>query len=109
MDLNEVSKLPVPTECFEEPPFLVEHFPEKDTKVVRTKLDSLLKRIHKRHDFNGAILVAKNEKIVYNSQIGFADFKKETPLSRGRYISASFSKQTVYGVSNYVIEREESN
>ena len=94
MDLNEVSKLPVPTECFEEPPFLVEHFPEKDTKVVRTKLDSLLKRIHKRHDFNGAILVAKNEKIVYNSQIGFADFKKETPLNKSSIFQlASVSKQ----------------
>ena len=94
MDLNEVSKLPVPTECFEEPPFLVEHFPEKDTKVVRTKLDSLLKRIHKRHDFHGAILVAKNEKIVYNSQIGFADFKKETPLNKSSIFQlASVSKQ----------------
>ena len=94
MGLNEVSKLPVPTECFEEPPFLVEHFPEKDTKVVRTKLDSLLKRIHKRHDFHGAILVAKNEKIVYNSQIGFADFKKETPLNKSSIFQlASVSKQ----------------
>ena len=93
-DLEVSSKLPVSTECFEEPPFLVEHFPEKDTKVVRTKLDSLLKRIHKRHDFHGAILVAKNEKIVYNSQIGFADFKKETPLNKSSIFQlASVSKQ----------------
>ena len=93
-DLEVESKLPVSTECFEEPPFLVEHFPEKDTKVVRTKLDSLLKRIHKRHDFHGAILVAKNEKIVYNSQIGFADFKKETPLNKSSIFQlASVSKQ----------------
>ena len=93
-DLEVASKLPVSTECFEEPPFLVEHFPEKDTKVVRTKLDSLLKRIHKRHDFHGAILVAKNEKIVYNSQIGFADFKKETPLNKSSIFQlASVSKQ----------------
>ena len=93
-DLEVESKLSVSTECFEEPPFLVEHFPEKDTKVVRTKLDSLLKRIHKRHDFHGAILVAKNEKIVYNSQIGFADFKKETPLNKSSIFQlASVSKQ----------------
>ena len=92
--LEAVSKLPIPTECFEEPPFLVEHFPEKETKVVRNKLDSLLKRIHKRHDFHGAILVAKNEKILYNSQIGFADFKKETPLNkRSIFQLASVSKQ----------------
>jgi CubicO group peptidase (beta-lactamase class C family) len=93
-DLEVVPKLPVPTECEEEPPFLVEHFPEKDTKAVRNKLDSLLKRIHKRHDFHGAILVAKNEKIVYNSQIGFADFKKETPLNKSSIFQlASVSKQ----------------
>jgi CubicO group peptidase (beta-lactamase class C family) len=93
-DLEEVSKLSVPTECVDEPPFLVEHFPEKDTKVVRNKLDSLLKRIHKRHDFHGAMLVAKNEKIVYNSQIGFADFKKETPLNKSSIFQlASVSKQ----------------
>ena len=93
-ELEVASRLPVSTECFEEPPFLVEHFPEKDTKVVRTKLDSLLKRIHKRHDFHGAILVAKNEKIVYNSQIGFADFKKETPLNKSSIFQlASVSKQ----------------
>jgi CubicO group peptidase (beta-lactamase class C family) len=93
-DLEVVSKLPVPTECVEEPPFLVEHFPKKDTKAVRNKLDSLLKRIHKRHDFHGAMLVAKNEKIVYNSQIGFADFKKETPLNKSSIFQlASVSKQ----------------
>jgi CubicO group peptidase (beta-lactamase class C family) len=93
-DLEEVSKLSVPTECVDEPPFLVEHFPEKDTKLVRNKLDSLLKRIHKRHDFHGAMLVAKNEKIVYNSQIGFADFKKETPLNKSSIFQlASVSKQ----------------
>jgi CubicO group peptidase (beta-lactamase class C family) len=93
-DLEEVSKLSVSTECVDEPPFLVEHFPEKDTKLVRNKLDSLLKRIHKRHDFHGAMLVAKNEKIVYNSQIGFADFKKETPLNKSSIFQlASVSKQ----------------
>jgi CubicO group peptidase (beta-lactamase class C family) len=93
-NLEEVSELPIAKECIENPAFLLEHFPEKDTKTVRNKLDSLLKRIHKRHDFHGAILVAKNEKIVFNSQIGFADFKKETPLNkRSMFQLASVSKQ----------------
>jgi len=93
-NLEEVSEMPVAKECIENPALLLEHFPEKDTKVVRNKLDSLLKRIHKRHDFHGAILVAKNEKIVFNSQIGFADFKKETPLNkRSMFQLASVSKQ----------------
>ena len=83
-----------PVECIEEDFFLIERFPEKDTKIVRTKLDSLLKRINKRHDFHGAILVAKNKKIVYNSQVGFADFKKKTPLNETSIFQlASVSKQ----------------
>jgi CubicO group peptidase (beta-lactamase class C family) len=81
-------------ECIEEDLFLIERFPEKDTKVVRTKLDSLLQRINKRHDFHGAILVAKNKKIVYNNQVGYADFKKETPLNETSIFQlASVSKQ----------------
>lgn len=92
--LEIVTITPIPVECIEEPPFLIERFSEKDTKTVRNKLDSLLKRINKRHDFHGAILVAKNEKILYNSQIGFADFKKETALNEASIFQlASVSKQ----------------
>ncbi|RCS26751.1 class A beta-lactamase-related serine hydrolase [Polaribacter sp. WD7] len=72
----------------------VEYFPEKDTKNVNHKLDSLLKRINKRHDFHGAILVSKNKKIVYKNQIGFADFKKKIPLNEeSTFQLASVSKQ----------------
>jgi CubicO group peptidase (beta-lactamase class C family) len=94
-NVEEVSEIPISKECIENPdPLLVEHFSEKDTEAVCNKLDSLLKRIHKRHDFHGAILVAKNEKIVFNSQIGFADFKKKTPLNeRSMFQLASVSKQ----------------
>ena len=78
----------------EEFPILIERYPEKSTKEVRHKLDSLLKRINKRHDFHGAILVAKNKKILYNNQIGFADFKKKTPLNEESVFQlASVSKQ----------------
>ena len=56
--------------------FLLERFNTVDTKKVTNKLDSLLKRINKRHDFHGALLVAKNGKILYNNQIGYADFRK---------------------------------
>jgi CubicO group peptidase (beta-lactamase class C family) len=75
------------------PELLLQH-PKKDTKKIHFKLDSLLKRIHKRHDFNGAILVAKNDKIVYQNQIGTADFKKNTPLKKeSTFQLASVSKQ----------------
>ena len=75
-------------------PNLIVHYPEKVTKNVRHKLDSLLKRIHKRHDFHGAVLIAKNEKIVYQNQIGTADFKKKTLLNKESVFQlASVSKQ----------------
>ena len=73
---------------------LVVHHSKNATKKVRFKLDSLLKRIHKRHDFHGAILVAKNKKIVYQNQIGTADFKSKTPLNKESVFQlASVSKQ----------------
>ena len=77
-----------------ESPFLVERYPKKVTEDVRYKLDSLLKRINKLHDFHGSILVAKNKKIVYQSQIGYADFSKKIFLNKESVFQlASVSKQ----------------
>ncbi len=75
-------------------PITVEYFPQETTKKVNHKLDSLLKRINKRHDFHGAVLVAKNKKIVYQNQVGFADFRKKEPLKEESVFQlASVSKQ----------------
>lgn len=88
---EEVTKTPVVKEV---PPFLVERYPKNVTENVRYKLDSLLKQINKRHDFHGSILVAKNEKIVYQNQIGYADFKKKILLNKQSLFQlASVSKQ----------------
>lgn len=66
---------------------------EIDT-VVSFKLDSLLKRINKRHDFHGSLLVAKNGKILYKNQIGYADFRKKELLNEESLFQlASVSKQ----------------
>jgi CubicO group peptidase (beta-lactamase class C family) len=93
-DVLEVTKAPISSQLKEEPPFLIERHSEKATKNVRHKLDSLLKRINKRHDFHGAVLVAKNEKIVYSNQIGTADFKNKVPLNKESVFQlASVSKQ----------------
>ena len=84
----------IPEQLEEVPVNLVAHYPKKATTKVRSKLDSLLKRIHKRHDFHGAVLVAKNKKIVYQNQIGIADFKKKTLLNNESVFQlASVSKQ----------------
>jgi len=86
--------LPIIDPPREERPLLIEQFPEKSTIKVRHKLDSLLKRINNRHDFHGVILVAKNEKVLYHNQIGYADFRKKTPLNKAsEFQLASVSKQ----------------
>ncbi|UAM99990.1 beta-lactamase family protein [Polaribacter litorisediminis] len=91
---NVVTKPKIPPVVEKELSILVEHHPEKITKNVRHKLDSLLKRINKRNDFNGAVLVAKNEKILYSNQIGLADFRKKEPLNKESVFQlASVSKQ----------------
>ena len=72
----------------------VEHYSKNSTKNVSHKLDSLLNRINKRHDFHGAVLVAKNKKIVYQNQVGYADFRKKTLInSESIFQLASVSKQ----------------
>lgn len=89
-----VNKQLPPKKLKEVAPNLIVHYPEKVTKNVRHKLDSLLKRINKRYDFHGAVLIAKNEKIVYQNQIGTADFKKKTLLNKESVFQlASVSKQ----------------
>jgi CubicO group peptidase (beta-lactamase class C family) len=93
---NEILvKKEVPEKHLKERSFTpIVQYSENATKKVRSKLDSLLKRIHKRHDFHGTILVAKDEKIVYQNQIGFADFKNKTALNKESIFQlASVSKQ----------------
>lgn len=91
----KVTKEIIPQEKKVDKPLVsVEYYPKELTKNVSYKLDSLLKRINKRHDFHGSILVAKNNKIVYKNQIGYADFRKKIPLNgESTFQLASVSKQ----------------
>ncbi|WP_229664897.1 serine hydrolase domain-containing protein [Polaribacter pacificus] len=78
----------------EEKVFRIERFSRSETAKLKHKLDSLLKRINKRNDFHGSILVAKNGKLAYQNQIGFADFQKKKPLTENSAFQlASVSKQ----------------
>lgn len=82
------------SEAIVKPIVVVEKFSEEETKSVREKLDSLLERIHKRNDFNGSLLVAKAGKILYNNQVGYADFRKKKMLdTTSAFQLASVSKQ----------------
>lgn len=85
---------------------VVERFPETTTKKVSHKLDSLLQRINKRHDFHGSLLVAKNGKILYENQIGYADFQKKAPLNETSLFQlASVSKQFTAAAIMLLYER----
>jgi len=96
----------VPTE--EEKPILVERYSESKTQKVSHKLDSLLKRINKRHDFHGSILVAKNGKILYDNHIGYADFRKKELLNKASVFQlASVSKQFTAAAIMLLYERNQ--
>ncbi|MFD0963481.1 serine hydrolase domain-containing protein [Pseudofulvibacter geojedonensis] len=71
-----------------------EYYPLNKTQVVKHKLDSLLKRINKRHNFHGSILVAKDHKIIYNNHVGYKDFKTRATINNSSVFQlASVSKQ----------------
>lgn len=92
---NEEEVLETPITIEEHTPILIERHSETETRKVSIKLDSLLQRINKRHDFHGSVLVAKKGKILYNNHVGYADFKKKKkPLSKTSVFQlASVSKQ----------------
>lgn len=76
--------------------------------VVSFKLDSLLKRINKRHDFHGSLLVAKEGKILYKNQIGYADFRKKELLNdESLFQLASVSKQFTAAAIMLLYERDQ--
>jgi CubicO group peptidase (beta-lactamase class C family) len=73
---------------------LIDNFSTIETKKVNQKLDSLLKQINKKQDFHGSVLVAKKGKLIYQNQVGIADFSKKKPLTEESVFQlASVSKQ----------------
>ncbi len=96
------------TQIEEESPILIEQYPLMETKNVSHKLDSLLQRINKRHDFHGSLLVAKNGKILYDNHVGYADFKKKEPLNETSVFQlASVSKQFTAAAIMLLYERNQ--
>ena len=92
----------------EKKPILIERHSKSKTQKVSHKLDSLLKRIHKRHDFHGSILVAKNGKILYSNYIGYANFKKKDPINNASIFQlASVSKQFTAAAIMLLYERNQ--
>lgn len=74
----------------------------KDQKVVKLNhlkpiiqnLDFFLDSLQKNQDFNGALLVAQEDKIIYNKTIGYANIEtKDTLQSYSAFRVAAISKQ----------------
>jgi CubicO group peptidase (beta-lactamase class C family) len=75
-------------------PGRIEYHSEEATRTVTRKLDSLLTRINKRHDFHGTVVVLNKGKVVYENQIGYADFRSKEKISESSVFQlASVSKQ----------------
>lgn len=73
---------------------VIENYSAEETKLVSLKLDALLQSINKRNDFHGSVLVAKNGKVLYKNNVGYADFNKKEPLNdEFTFQLASVSKQ----------------
>ena len=69
-------------------------YPEEATQKVSKKLDSVFNRYNKRFDFHGSILVAKNGKLLFNKEYGYANFKEKTKIDKySAFQLASVSKQ----------------
>lgn len=84
--------VPVKTKKVDEP--LFSKFPLSATQNVSNKLDSVFNRLNKRHGFHGSVLVAKNGKLIFNNEYGYADFKTKTKLNnKSTFQLASVSKQ----------------
>lgn len=83
-------------------------YPDFLTTKVNSKLDSLLQRIHKAHDFHGSLLVAKKGEILYENQIGYADFRKKELLNESSIFQlASVSKQFTAAAIMLLYERNQ--
>lgn len=106
---EEVAKAtPITALNEKEKSIIIERYPKTKTEKVSHKLDSLLQRINKRHDFHGSLLVAKNGKIVYNNQVGYADFKNKKPLNEASVFQlASVSKQFTAAAIMLLYERNQ--
>ena len=87
--------------------FIISTYPKAQTAKVSHKLDSVFKRYNKRHDFNGSVLIAKNGKVLFSNEYGYANFKKKTKLEKKSVFQlASVSKQFTAAAIMILKEKE---
>ena len=85
-------------------------YPSTVTKKVSKKLDSVFTRFNKRNGFHGSVLVAKNGKLVFSNEYGYADFKNKIELDANSVFQlASVSKQFTAAAIMILYERNQLN
>lgn len=59
----------------------IRHFKMAENKSEFQEIDSIMTKTYERGLFNGNVLVAKNNKIIYQKSFGFTDETKKNPLN----------------------------
>lgn len=73
---------------------------DDNTAKISHSLDTLFTQLHLTKNFNGAVLISKNGKVLYDTVIGYSNVKLKTALPHEPVFQlASVSKQfTAYGI-----------
>ena len=81
-------------------------YPPALTDKVSKKIDSVFNRYNKRYDFHGSILIAKNGKLLFTKEYGYANFKEKTKINKySTFQLASVSKQFTAAAIMILYER----
>ena len=82
-----------------------EHY---DIGNIQIQIDAALEYAHRASGFNGTVLVARNESLVYSGSVGYANFKEKELLgTHSAYQLASVSKQFTAAAVMQLVERNE--
>lgn len=70
----------------------VSELSEKDKRIAHS-IDTFYQNFHKKRGFNGVVLVARGNDVLYKNAFGYGDYEKKTPLkTNSSFQLASISK-----------------
>lgn len=71
-----------------------------DAQINTNKLEKLFTQLESDEEFNGSVIVAKGDKVLFKANIGFSDFEKKIPINDSTVFElASMGKQfTAMGI-----------
>ena len=78
----------------------------QDIKIDKDKITHYLQSFHNNHRFNGEVLIAHKNKVIYRKSFGYAHYDSKTPFHYNtKFQLASLSKQfTSFGI--LILEQE---